>query len=159
MSSTAPPPYTRIIPKPAFSQHFSKYKTTTYNESTSNQRGSNLYIRTLAWSPLGTLIATGAADRTLRVWNPERPNIKHSTELKGHQGVVERVAFNPTKVSELASCSADSTVKFWDVRTKTAVAEIDTGGGSGNFSLAWHPWGKGLLVGRKVRSRFHLRPK
>ena len=30
-------------------------------------------IRSIAWNPLGSLIATGAVDKTLRVWNPERP--------------------------------------------------------------------------------------
>ena len=52
-------------------------------------------LRSIDWNPLGTMIATGAYDKTLRVWNPERPNVRYSTELKGHETSIEKVAFNP----------------------------------------------------------------
>src|SRR5947207_2083608 len=82
-------------------------------------------IRTLAWNPTGLLIATGSADRTLRIWNPDRPHVKYSTELRGHSSGIEKVVFNPVRESELASCSSDGTVRFWDVRSKTCVGRVD----------------------------------
>lgn len=109
-------------------------------------------IRTLAWNPTGHLIATGTGDRTLRIWNPDKASVKNSTELRGHTGAVERVAWNPTKESELASCSSDGTVRLWDVRTKNCTAEIKIGGEG--FTLAWSPDGNTLIAGRKVGANF-----
>jgi THO complex subunit 3 len=114
---------------------------------------------------LGTLIATGAADRTLRVyvqviyfkcknitnphrWNPERQHVRYSTELKGHSAGIEKVAFNPVKDAELCSVSSDGVVKFWDVRTKAVINEIKGLGDA--FTLAWCPDGESLVVGNKV---------
>ncbi|CAF9935506.1 MAG: hypothetical protein HETSPECPRED_009811 [Heterodermia speciosa] len=88
------------VAKDRFPALFATLKTQTYYDSTS--RGSHA-IRTIAWSPTGHLIATGSTDRTLRIWNPDKPTSKNSTELRGHNGAIERVCWNPTKEAELAS--------------------------------------------------------
>lgn len=105
-------------------------------------------VRTIAWSPLGALIATGSGDRTLRVWNTDRPNARYSTELKGHAAGIEKVAFNPTKEAELCSVSSDGVVKFWDIKTKACTNEVKGLGDA--FTLAWAPDGETLVVGNKV---------
>jgi WD40 repeat protein len=81
-------------------------------------------------------------------WNPERPNVRHSTDLKGHATGIEKVAFNPVKDAELCSVSSDGVVKFWDVRTKAVINEIKGLGDA--FTLAWSPDGESLVVGNKV---------
>jgi THO complex subunit 3 len=134
-----------------FQSLFPKQRTVSYLETPPGARPSSAPISrivTLDWSPLGNYVATGAIDRRIRVWNPERANVKHSTELRGHTGSVERVAFNPTREAELASCSQDGTIRIWDVRSKANVAEIKTG--KECFSLIWRPDGSELLVGTKV---------
>lgn len=105
-------------------------------------------LRTLAWNPAGQLIATGSIDRTLRIWNPERPAVRYSTELRGHTAGIEKVLFNPVRDAELASCSTDGTVRFWDVRSKTCVSRLDVGGEA--FTLSWSADGSRMVVGRKV---------
>jgi THO complex subunit 3 len=145
---------------------FSKYRITAYHDTASSRgsassiTGSTLphYIRTLAWSPLGNLIATGTGDRKLRVWNPERANVKHSTELRGHTGTIERVAWNPHREAELASVSVDGSVKIWDVRSGKNIADIKTAGKEG-FSLAWRPDGTEMVVGTKVYHNDGFSPK
>ncbi|KAI4105603.1 MAG: hypothetical protein L6R37_002681 [Teloschistes peruensis] len=104
-------------------------------------------IRTIAWNPTGHLIATGSADRCLRIWNPEKPQVKNSTELRGHTGAVERVAWNPTKEAELASVSSDGTCRFWDVRSKTCIATVPLGGEG--LTIGWANDGSLVLAGRK----------
>lgn len=141
------PQRARSLPKNAFSPYFAKLKTQPYNDSPS-QRTSTYHIRCLSWNPLGSLIATGSTDRSLRIWNPERPQAKHSTELRGHSGVVERVSFSPVSEVELASCGADGTLKLWDVRSKTCTGDVKVGGEA--FTLVFHPEGSELVVGRKV---------
>lgn len=80
--------------------------------------------------------------------NPEKPYVKFSTELKGHQASVEKIAWNPTKDAELCSVSSDGAVKFWDVRTKTCFNEVK--GLEDAFTLVWAPDGQTLIVGNKV---------
>ena len=142
----APSLRSRLLVKNAFAPTFSKQKTQLYSDSTRSSLSHN--IRTIAWNPLGTLIATGAGDRTLRIWNPEKANVKNSTELRGHQGSIEQVAWNPVKEAELASCGTDGTLRFWDVRSKASIGEVKVGGEC--FTLAWTPDGTDLIVGRKV---------
>jgi THO complex subunit 3 len=89
-----------------------------------------------------------AVTNNFRRWNPERPNVRYSTELKGHSAGIEKVAFNPVKDAELCSVSSDGVVKFWDVRTKAVINEIKGLGDA--FTLAWAPDGESLVVGNKV---------
>jgi THO complex subunit 3 len=142
-------PY-RGLAKNIFPLHFSKYRTTAYLDvpPTRGVVSNASYLRAIAWSPLGNWVATGSGDRKLRVWNPERAHVKNSTDLRGHTTSVERVAWNPVREAELASCSLDGTVRIWDIRSKTNVAEYKPGGEC--FTLAWKPDGQELIVGRKV---------
>ena len=112
---------------------------------------SSYRIRTLAFSPTGALLATGSADRTLRIWNPEKPSAKYSTELRGHTGGIERVAWNPVKDAELASVSSDGTCRFWDVRSKACRAVVQLGGEG--LTVTWSADGGTVVVGRKVGDR------
>ncbi|KAF2401270.1 WD40 repeat-containing protein [Trichodelitschia bisporula] len=149
----------RAPPKALFSSHFARQRTTVYPDTlgatragpsaavTANSGPATLSVRTLAWSPLGNLLATGSGT-TLRVWNPEKPNIRHSTEMvRAHGQGIERVAWNPAREAELASCSPDGMVRFWDVRSKGSIGEVKVGGEC--FTLAWKPDGEEVVVGRK----------
>jgi THO complex subunit 3 len=89
--------------------------------------------------------------------NPEKPNVRFSTELKGHSGTIEKVAFSPVKDAELCSVSNDGVVKFWDVRTKGCVNEIKGLGDA--FTLVWAPDGESLVVGNKSDNVFILDPR
>ncbi|KAI3219531.1 hypothetical protein DTO012A9_10218 [Penicillium roqueforti] len=142
----APASRRELLHKDHFAFVFGSVKTQNYLDPVSKGPGSHT-IRTLAWNPTGQLIATGSADRTLRIWNPERPNVRYSTELRGHTAGIEKALFNPVRDAELASCSADGTVRFWDVRSKTCVSRLDVGGEA--FTLSWSADGSTMIVGKK----------
>ncbi|KND90459.1 THO complex subunit 3 [Tolypocladium ophioglossoides CBS 100239] len=144
------------LPKDRFSAYFANLKSQPYADPNSSRGAGTHSIRSIAWNPLGTLVATGSADKTLRVWNPEKPHVKFSTELKGHAASIEKVAFNPTKDAELCSVSSDGVVKFWDVRTKACFNEVKGLGDA--LSLVWAPDGQTLLVGNKDDNIFVLSP-
>ncbi|KAI3554752.1 WD domain-containing protein [Colletotrichum abscissum] len=149
------PPRTRLsLSKERFPAFLTNLKSQPYHDPSSSSRGHTL--RSIAWNPLGTLVATGSSDKTLRVWNPEKPNVRFSTELKGHSAAIEKVAFNPVKDAELCSVSNDGVVKFWDVRSKTCINEIRGLGDA--FTLVWAPDGQSLVVGNKTDNIFVLSP-
>ncbi|KAG9255023.1 WD40-repeat-containing domain protein [Emericellopsis atlantica] len=141
-----------------FPVYFSKMQPQNYPDLSRDSRApsSSNQVRCLAWNCLGQLIATGSSDKTLRVWNPDKPQGKFSTELKGHSAAIEKVAFNPVKDAELCSVSSDGVVKFWDVRTKNCFNEVKGLGDA--FTLAWAPDGQTLIVGNKADNIFVLSP-
>ncbi|KAJ5899130.1 hypothetical protein N7495_003874 [Penicillium taxi] len=142
----APAPRRDLLAKEHFAYVFGSYKTQNYYDPGAKGPGFHT-IRTLDWNPTGQLIATGSSDRTLRIWNPERPAVRNSTELRGHSGAIEKVLFHPVRDAELASCSADGTVRLWDVRSKTCISRLDVGGEA--FTLSWSADGKTMMVGKK----------
>ncbi|KAI0388808.1 WD40 repeat-like protein [Xylariaceae sp. FL0594] len=127
---------------------------TIYIDPSTNKSPNN--IRTISWNPLGTYIATGCADKTLRVWNVDKPNVRQSTELRGHAAPIEKVAFNPTKELELCSVSSDGVVRFWDCKTRAVLNEVR--GLGETFTLAWHPHGECVVVGNKDNKLWVISP-
>lgn len=104
----------RLITKERAPSFFAGLKTRDYREP----RHASTAIRAIAWNNIGNRIACALQDRVVRVWNPDKPETRHSTELKGHTGVVEKVCWDPTHPDRLASGGHDGLVKFWDVRSE-----------------------------------------
>lgn len=149
----APPIRSRSTKKEHFAGMFRDLKTSVYQDSLRPAAvSSSHYIRSISWNASGTFIATGAADKTLRIWNPEKTNVKNSTELRAPGATagssLERVAFHPINENELASCGTDGMVRFWDIRTKASVGGVEVG--EVPFTLAWTPDGSEIVAGRKV---------
>jgi THO complex subunit 3 len=149
-----PPQRAASLSKTGFPPVFSRQKTSIYQDNLrpGSTVPSSHFIRSISWNASGTFIATGAADRTLRIWNPDKPNVKNSTELRTPGATaptqLERVAFHPINENELASCSTDGMVRFWDIRSKASVGEVKVG--EQPFTLAWTPDGSEIVAGRKV---------
>jgi len=76
--------------------------------------GQGRWIRTLAFSPDGTRLATGGYDAKVRVWDVASGDLLHT--LDRHTEYVHRVAFSPDG-SWLASAGDDRTVRVWDAKT------------------------------------------
>ena len=151
----APPKISRPLKKDQFPTTFKAIKPVLFSES---GRPNNLptNIRSISWSPTGNAIALSCSNY-IRIWNPDRPNLKQSLELKsGTPGVVEKVAYCPTHEAILASTAADGMCRLWDARIQGGAVGVGKGnkladakvGDTGLF-LAWHPDGNEMLVGRK----------
>ncbi|RIK37735.1 MAG: hypothetical protein DCC55_23465, partial [Chloroflexi bacterium] len=79
-------------------------------------------VQVLAFNRDGTLLAVGAGDATLYLWDartltvdPTRP-LPLVYKLQGHVDVIQGLAFSSDGLL-LASASKDRTVKVWDTHT------------------------------------------
>jgi eukaryotic-like serine/threonine-protein kinase len=79
-------------------------------------------VRSLAFSPDGSALATAGTDGTIRVWSTA--NGLEQVALAGHSGEVQSLALSPDGKT-LASGGEDGTVKLWHTRTWQELMSLD----------------------------------
>src|SRR5438876_3907563 len=84
-------------------------------------RGHSGWISSLAYSPDGKRLASGSADKTVKIWTI--PSGEETATLRGHTDYVSSVAISPDG-KLLATGSFDKTVKFWQLATNEEKATL-----------------------------------
>ena len=108
---------------------------TTSHELQRELAEHKLWIRSISWSPNRNILASGSADNTVQVWDPDKG--KALFTLKGHNDQVFDIAWSPYE-QMLASASMDGTICIW--RASDGKLQNRLKGHSAVVtSLAWSP--------------------
>ncbi len=97
-------------------------------------------VRAVAFSPDGTILATGGYDNIPRLWDVATGGKR--SELLGHTGRIESLAFSPDGRA-IASGGLDG-VRLWDVATGRGTTKLDAGK---VLAVAYAPDGTALATG------------
>lgn len=93
------------------------------------------WVRALAVEPGNQWFASGAGDRTIKIWDLASGTLKLT--LTGHISTVRGLAVSP-RHPYLFSCAEDKQVKCWDLETNKVIRQYH-GHLSGVYTLALHP--------------------
>ncbi len=79
-------------------------------------KGHTMPVTSMSYDPMGTVVACGCSDGRIFVYDVAQGHATHA--LRGHAGPVLSVRFHPeVRRVTLVSCSQDSTLRCWDLRT------------------------------------------
>ena len=107
--------------------------------------GHTAGVNAVAYSPDGSLLASGAAsvNNSIRLWDPQTG--EHLRTLKGRLNGVHSLAFSPDSKT-LASGGSDNSIRLWDPQTGDLKRTLNCGAQCSE-SLAFSPDGETLAVG------------
>ena len=101
------------------------------------------WVRSLAVEPENKWFASGAGDRTIKIWDLATGSLKLT--LTGHISTVRGLAVSP-RHPYLFSCGEDKMVKCWDLETNKVIRHYH-GHLSGVYTLSLHPTLDVLVTG------------
>lgn len=113
-------------------------------------RGHEDIISEIAWSPDGRMIASGAYDNAIRLWDAQNGDLIR--EIRRINSRVYNLAWSPDS-RILASTSHDKIVSLWDVTSGDRVNSLAYGINDAIYGVAWTPDGHILAHGRDYAVR------
>jgi WD40 repeat protein len=106
------------------------------------------HVLTVAYSPDGSVLATGCYDKLTRLFTAETGI--ETAQLKGHAGPVTTIAYSPDG-KQIATGSGDGRVILWDTTTNKKLTEYQDHKGYVT-SLVYLPDGSGLVSSGEDKS-------
>ncbi|MGB3756289.1 MAG: CHAT domain-containing protein [Rivularia sp. (in: cyanobacteria)] len=104
--------------------------------------GHTAWVRSIAFSPDGKILASGSHDRTIRLWNVETGQCLQI--LTAHTSGIQSLAFSHDG-NTLASGSNDKTVRLWNIQTGECLQILQ--GHTNNLTfVSFHPLEEKLIT-------------
>lgn len=110
-------------------------------------KDGDLYIRSVCFSPDGLLLATGAEDRRIRVWDIRSKTLRNTFE--GHEQDIYSLDFAKNG-RNIASGSGDKTVRLWDIESNQQTMQLSIE--DGVTTVAISPDGRFVAAGSLDKS-------
>ena len=110
--------------------------------------GHSDVVRSVAYSPDGTKIISGANDNTIKIWDVNTAECLKT--LEGHLDRVNSVAYSPDG-TKIISGSWDCTIKIWDANTGECLKTMK-GDSRGAYSVAYSPDGTKIISGSRDKT-------
>jgi WD40 repeat protein len=82
---------------------------------------NSVQAATFAMTPNGPMLATGGADKTVRLWNID--TIEKVRRYSGHRDFVTTLAFSPD-FRALASAGLDGSIRLWSTRSHSTLRRL-----------------------------------
>ena len=107
--------------------------------------GHTYPVRTVAWSPDGSVIVSGSDDKLIKIWEPDTPTKPFSVAKFSHEDNVWAVDWSSDGHSVL-SVSWDKGCKIWDASTGDLKLTLK-GHADKVYAGAWSPDGLTIITG------------
>jgi len=121
------------------------WKPSESKNSIIRMTGHQQAINLIVFSPDGRLLASGAFDKSIKLWDGKTG--KFICSLRGHIGAVYQVCWSADS-RMLCSGSKDSTLKVWSLKTKKMAIELP-GHADEVYTVDWSPDGSAVASGAK----------
>ena len=95
--------------------------TYVLGQTTTEFKGHQGLVFSVAFSPDGKTMATASFDNTVKQWDFD--NKKETGVLKGHTAPVYSVVYSPDG-NIIATASQDKTIRLWDAKDGKSVKEL-----------------------------------
>jgi WD40 repeat protein len=119
-----------------------------YHGEQSRLRGHTGAVTAVAFSPDDRLLASGSADRTIKLWDTATG--KEVLSLRGHEKRVTCLAFSPDS-KRLVSGGMDGAVKLWDTATGRELQSLE-GHAEAVTAVAYSSDGRHVVSGSRDKT-------